>query len=91
VAVEALGIRTLGLPAAPSWEPYQTALSASGGKPPYAFSLRSGSLPPGITLDAATGTLAGAPTAGGTWSFEVAVRDQTGKSHARALSIRVAP
>ena len=91
VAIEVLGIRTVGLPEALPLQPYQARISASGGRPPYAFSLRSGSLPSGMTLDAATGTLAGVPSATGTSSFEIAVTDQSGKSHVRAFSIRVAP
>jgi len=39
--------------------------------PTYAFSVVSGSLPPGLTLGAATGLLSGTPTAAGTFSFTV--------------------
>lgn len=37
-------------------------VSASGGRPPYVFSVASGSLPAGLTLNASTGAVAGTPT-----------------------------
>lgn len=41
---------------------------ASGGKPPYAYG-RTGTLPPGLTLDPASGELSGRPTTPGTYTF----------------------
>src|SRR5450755_124461 len=38
---------------------YSTTLGATGGTAPYTWSLTSGILPPGISLDAATGALSG--------------------------------
>lgn len=38
------------------------SLSASGGIGPYAYSLISGTLPPGLTLNAQTGAITGIPT-----------------------------
>jgi hypothetical protein len=49
-------------------------LIASGGKPPYAWSLANGSLPAGLSLDR-SGVISGTPTAAGTSSFAVAVAD----------------
>jgi hypothetical protein len=54
--------------------PYNTALSATGGITPYAWSVASGNLAPGISLSRA-GVLSGTPTASGTFSFTVAVTD----------------
>jgi hypothetical protein len=54
--------------------PYSSP-TASGGVPPYAFSLVSGSLPPGMTLDPTTGKVTGTPTVGGTYSFQIKVSD----------------
>ena len=40
---------------------YKQTLKATGGTQPYAWSVTSGTLPDGITLDAATGLLSGIP------------------------------
>lgn len=50
--------------------------SQSGGNPPYAYTLKSGTPPPGTTLSALA--LAGAPTATGSYSFSVTVTDSFG-------------
>ncbi|WNL46391.1 putative Ig domain-containing protein [Dyella sp. BiH032] len=51
--------------------------SATGGTAPYSYTIASGSLPAGITL-ASNGTLAGTPTAGGTFNFTVTATDSSG-------------
>lgn len=48
-----------------------------GGTPPYSFSVISGSLPPGLSLDGNTGKVFGLPTATGTFSATVQVTDST--------------
>ncbi|WP_425604150.1 putative Ig domain-containing protein [Stenotrophomonas pavanii] len=51
--------------------------SAAGGTAPYSYAVTSGSLPAGITL-ASNGSLAGTPTAGGTFTFTVTATDSSG-------------
>ncbi len=55
----------------------KTGVKAVGGRPPYAFTA-TGSLPPGLTLDSATGAISGAGTAAGRYPFTVTVTDGTG-------------
>jgi len=55
--------------------PYSTTLLATDGTVPYRWSITSGSLPAGVTLAAATGTIAGTPTTSGTHSFTIHVTD----------------
>ena len=55
---------------------YSATLSASGGTPPYAWTLASGQLPAGLTLNPASGQISGTPSAAGTFSFGIKVSDQ---------------
>lgn len=59
---------------------YSSALAASGGTGPYTFSISQGALPPGLTLNVATGTISGVPTAAGGFSFTARVRDAAGNT-----------
>ena len=54
---------------------YTATLTASGGTSPYTWSIAGGSLPSGLTLNAGSGAITGTPTATGTFSFTVQVRD----------------
>ena len=54
---------------------YSHQFTASGGVAPYVWSLTGGTLPPGLTLDAA-GLLSGIPATGGTYAnIQVTVTD----------------
>jgi polysaccharide export outer membrane protein len=57
---------------------YNSTVLASGGTGAYQFAVTGGSLPPGIALNPATGTIAGTPTADGSFSFMVQVTDSAG-------------
>ncbi len=52
---------------------YNAVLSVSGGTPPYQFGIASGNLPPGLSLNSATGSITGTPTVGGTYNFVINV------------------
>ncbi len=71
VGCPGINITTAGLPAGTLGETYnQTVAVSPAGS--YVFSVSSGALPPGLTLNAATGAITGAPTSIGTFSFTVA-------------------
>jgi Putative Ig domain/Matrixin/Ig-like domain from next to BRCA1 gene len=71
-----LRIATVALSFGVTGTEYSQSLSAAGGAPPYVWMLTSGSLPNGVSLNPATGTLSGSPTVAGRFSFTVAVKDQ---------------
>ncbi|MFK0278195.1 putative Ig domain-containing protein [Ensifer sp. NPDC090286] len=68
---------------------YSQSISASGGTAPYSYAA-TGTLPTGVTLDGATGTLSGTPTATGTSNFTVTATDAYGASSNAAYSLSVA-
>jgi hypothetical protein len=76
------------LPDATLGTAYTQSLTATGGTAPYTFTLDSGSLPGGITLDA-TGALAGTPTAAGQFSFTVRATDSGGVTGTIAYQLKV--
>ncbi len=71
---------------------YSYQLNATGGKPPYTWAVTSGSLPPGLHL-ASTGAISGTPTAAGSWTFGIIVRDAStpANSLTSALTIQIYP
>jgi len=91
-----LSISTVTLPQAISGIPYSATVAATGGTPPYAWEIYlpgvNGDLPGGLTLDPATGEIAGTTAATpGTYSFTVRVSDQSlpPQEDFRALSITI--
>ncbi|HEY6465968.1 MAG TPA: putative Ig domain-containing protein [Candidatus Acidoferrales bacterium] len=70
-----LSVTTTSLPSASLNVAYTaTTLQASGGVPPYSWSLFSGVLPPGLSLSTG-GTISGTPTQAGLFAFTVFVSD----------------
>ena len=66
------------LPAALVGVLYNQTVSASGGAPPYAYTVSNGALPPGLSLNAATGAITGTPTVAGSFSFAITATDANG-------------
>lgn len=69
--------------------PYSQTLSASGGNPPYTFTVSLGTLPPGLSLDGVTGVISGTPTTAGTYNFTITATDADTCTGVRAYSIDV--
>ncbi|SCB58252.1 Putative Ig domain-containing protein [Rhizobium aethiopicum] len=65
------------LPSGATGAAYGQIVTASGGTAPYSYAITAGALPPGLSLSAATGALAGTPTAGGTFNFTISVTDSS--------------
>lgn len=74
-APQPLSISPSSLPAGKTAAPYSAALSASGGIPPYKWTMLSGQLPQGLTFTPSNGTITGTPILVGTSSFQVQVTD----------------
>ncbi len=65
---------------------YSQTITASGGMAPYTFVIASGSLPPGLSLQA-NGTLSGVATTAGTYNFTVNANSLTECRGSQAYSI----
>jgi hypothetical protein len=52
-----------------------SVIVTQGGRPPYTFSILSGSLPPGLSISTTSGTITGTPTTVGTYTFVIRVID----------------
>jgi hypothetical protein len=69
--------------------PYSATMTVSGGTGPYTYSIVSGTLPPGLTLNASTGTISGTPTTGGTYTVTAQVTDKNGYTDTDVCTIVV--
>ena len=83
-----LSITTGSLRAAAVGQRYRATLTARGGVEGKRWSVR-GSLPRGVRLDAATGTIVGVPRAAGSARFIVVVRDALGAVSTKTLVVVV--
>ncbi|SRR6266576_240303 len=72
-----LAITTVSLPDATIGAAYSVTLTASGGVPPYTWSIISGALPDGLSMDL-DGNITGTPTTQGVYTFTVQVVDPIG-------------
>ena len=70
---------------------YFQNLFASGGRTPYIWSITGGALPPGLrVIRASNGNrIEGTPTARGTFTFNLTVRDQDGQQATQVTSITI--
>jgi len=84
-----LEVVTTSLPCAPPGSPYAVCLASRGGISPYTWSIVSGFLPAGLTLDASTGRIAGSAAGAGTSTFTAEATDAQTARASRMLSLMV--
>jgi hypothetical protein len=73
--VAPLSVVTTYLSPAAAQASYKGQLAATGGTKPYSWSIESGALPAGLTLNASTGAITGKPSLTGTFDFTAEVTD----------------
>ena len=87
-----LGITTTTLPSATVGVAYSAPLQASGGTPPYTWTVASGSTLPGWLTLSGSGTnwsLAGTPTAAGTANFSLTVTDSSSPQQRKTVALSI--
>lgn len=72
-----LSITTESLPSAERGREYHAELRASGGTPPYHWTISSGNLPEGLELDPTSGIVSGVPHERGDFRMTMAVTDSS--------------
>jgi uncharacterized repeat protein (TIGR01451 family) len=68
---------------------YSQTVTAVGGIGPLSWSLSAGTLPPGVSLNAATGALTGTLTTAGTFGFTLRATDSNSCFGQRAYSVTI--
>ncbi|WP_343299542.1 IPTL-CTERM sorting domain-containing protein [Delftia sp. Cs1-4] len=89
VSAPTLAVAPASLNAGLQGTTYSATVSASGGTAPYSYTISSGSLPAGMSLNTSTGTISGTPSSSGTSSFTVTATDANGATGSRAYSVAV--
>jgi len=92
-ALPPVSIITTSLPSATAGSSYNIMLQASGGVMPYVWSIGTGQLPLGLSLNASTGVISGTPSASGSYGFTAAVKDSesTPQTASQSLQLTVSP
>jgi putative Ig domain-containing protein len=85
---QGLQITTASLPEGQQGGLYSAAFTATGGTPPYSWSISAGTPPPGATMNA-SGDLTGTPTGNGTFNFTATVTDAANATATGNFSISV--
>jgi hypothetical protein len=83
-----LTVTTTALPSSAVGQSYSQTLTATGGTPPYRWSAGTG-FPAFLSLDPATGTVSGTPTASGVYNFAVVVTDSVSLSATGNVSVAI--
>ena len=82
-------ITTTSLPNGTVQTAYSATLQATGGTPPYTWSVSSGSLPAGLSLAASSGTISGTPTTAGTSTFTIQISDSASNKASAGFTITI--
>ncbi len=85
-----LSVSTSSLPGGIQGITYSASLAASGGTAPYSWSLTSGNLPAGLSLNPSTGAITGAPTAVRSASLTFTVTDSGKPAQTQSVSLVLA-
>jgi hypothetical protein len=86
----ALFIVTTAMPGGTRNAPYSQPFTVTGGTAPLVFSIQSGSLPDGLSINSSNGVISGTPTSNGSSTFLVSVVDGAGQGVSQSITITIA-
>jgi len=89
VITTSLGISACPVPNATQGQPYASTAAATGGQPPYIWTLAAGTLPAGVLFNGSSGGLSGIPTDSGTYPYTLLITDQGGNTSTRDCQLAV--
>jgi len=84
-----LPITPATLPAGAVTTAYSQTITASSGVAPYTYSVTSGALPAGLTLNPSTGVISGTPTTSNTYGFTITATDSASNTGSQGYSVAV--
>lgn len=84
-----LAVTTAALAEGAEAAPYSETLNAAGGEEPFFWTLVSDTLPTGLNLDGAEGTISGTPLTQGSSTFTLQVESADGQSASKEFSITI--
>ena len=87
IASTTVTITTTSLPSGTVGTAYSATLSSSGGTSPYTWSLSSGNLPAGLTLN--NGVISGTPTSAATSTFTIQATDSASNTAIETYSVTI--
>lgn len=88
-SVAPLSVTTSSLSSGKVGKNYSATMRASGGESPYRWSITSGSLPSGLSLNASSGQISGTPRAAGNRTITARVTDDNSRSASKSLKITI--
>ena len=91
IGTVSLTVNPATLPATVVGHVYSQTVYATGGIGPYTYTISAGALPPGLTLDPATGVISGTPTSASPATFTVLAVDSFGNTGSRAYTLSGRP
>ncbi|GAA5196380.1 hypothetical protein GCM10023322_65150 [Rugosimonospora acidiphila] len=78
-------------PVGKAYDFFSDQLTVTGGTAPFAWSVTSGTLPAGLSLNPVTGLLSGTPTDAGTFPVTVTVTDAFNRGASQMISLLINP
>ncbi len=85
----AIAVNPSSLPSGIVGLAYAQSVTATGGNGSYTFTVSSGALPPGLSLNSSTGAITGTPSSVASYNFTITATDGNGATGSRAYSLVV--